>query len=70
MTNTLIGLLLILSIVAILTYERIRYGKVTGSTSKANTLKAIEQANSTEYQRMVTTARLFDAVIADILSKE
>lgn len=68
MINTLIGLLLALSLIAILAYDRIRYGKpVSQGSSKANTVHAIELANSAEYQRMVTTARLYDAVIADIL---
>ena len=71
MTNTLIGLALALTIITILAYDRIRYGKaVSQGSTKANTLHAIESANSREYQRMVTTARLFDAVIADILDNE
>lgn len=70
MTSFTLGAVLALTIIALLAYDRIRYGKAVGTTSKANTVKAIESANSAEYQRMVTTTRLFDAVISDILSKE
>ena len=70
MTNS-IALLLALAVIALLVYDRIKYGPAKShGSSKANTVHAIEQANSREYQRMVTTARLFDAVISDILSKE
>lgn len=67
MTHSFIGLTLALIIIGILAYDRIRYGKaVSQGSTKANTLYAIEQANSREYRTM----RLYDAVIRDILDKE
>ena len=66
MTNTVIALL-VLAVLAILAYDRIRYGKaVSQGSTKANTIHAIEQANSKAYQGMVLKSLMVDEVLADM----
>lgn len=68
MTNTLIAPLLLV-IVVLLIAHRVRYGKAVSQGSiKANTVHAIEQANSKLYRSMVAQNQVINDVLADMQS--